>query len=127
MENANEKVISVLEKLIETCRDGQNGYRDAAEHTKSPQLRQFFNQQSIERAQFAGQLENELIHLGDHDPERNAEPVRGDKIGGETLDRRLMNPELFRAAQRLAGQFDDDAPVFRFRHWDVPPLVAADS
>jgi hypothetical protein len=38
-----------------------------------------------------------------------------------------MNPELLRAAQRLAGQFDDDAPIFRFRHWDVPPLVAADS
>jgi uncharacterized protein (TIGR02284 family) len=70
MENANEKVIHVLEKLIETCRDSQNGYRDAAEHTKSPQLRQFFNQQSIERAQFAGQLENEVIHLGDHNPER---------------------------------------------------------
>lgn len=69
MENANEKVIGVLKKLIETCRDGQNGYREAAEHTKSPQIRQFFNQQSIERAQFAGELENELIHLGIHNPE----------------------------------------------------------
>jgi len=67
------------------------------------------------------------IAAADHDPERDAEPVRGDEIGSETLDRRLMNPELFRAAQRLAGQFDDDAPIFRFRHWDVPPLVAADS
>jgi hypothetical protein len=53
--------------------------------------------------------------------------VRGNKIGSKTLDGRLMNPELFRAAQRLTGQFDDDAPVFRFRHWNVPPLVAADS
>jgi uncharacterized protein (TIGR02284 family) len=70
MEEANEKVIHVLENLTETCRDGQTGYRDAAEHTQNPQLRQFFNQQSIERAQFAGELENEVIHLGKHRPER---------------------------------------------------------
>lgn len=63
-------VISVLEKLIQTNRDAQEGYRDAAEHLKDTQLRAFFNQQSTERANFAGELENELIRLGKHDPER---------------------------------------------------------
>lgn len=66
----NEHVIDVLEKLIETCRDGQDGYRDAAEHIGDPQIRAFFNQQSTERAQFAGVLENEVIRHGKHDPDR---------------------------------------------------------
>lgn len=66
----NDNAISVLEKLIETCRDGQEGYRDAAEHTKTPELREFFNQQSLERGQFAGELEQETVRLGKADPDR---------------------------------------------------------
>lgn len=68
----NDHVIGVLEKLIQTCRDGQEGYRDAAEHVKSVELRNFFNQQSTTRAEFAGELENEVIRLGRHDPDRKA-------------------------------------------------------
>ena len=66
----NERVINVLEELIETNRDGQNGYRDAAEHIKDPELRNFFNQQSTERARFAGELEGEVQRLGEPDPKR---------------------------------------------------------
>jgi uncharacterized protein (TIGR02284 family) len=67
----NSTVISVLEKLIETNRNAQEGYRDAAEHIKDMQLRAFFNEQSTERANFAGELENEVIRHGKHDPERS--------------------------------------------------------
>jgi len=67
----NDHVISVLEKLTETNRDAQEGYRDAAEHIKDLQLRAFFNEQSTERANFAGELENEVIRLGKHDPDRS--------------------------------------------------------
>lgn len=66
----NDKVISVLDELIETCRDGQNGFREAAEHVKSPELRTFFNEQSTERARFAGELEAEVQRLGERDPNR---------------------------------------------------------
>ena len=59
--------ISVIEDLIETCRDGQKGYQDAASHVKRPDLKTFFNEQSLERARFAGELEAELIHLGKPD------------------------------------------------------------
>lgn len=67
----NDHVISVLEKLTETSRDAQEGYRAAAEHIKDTQLRAFFNEQSTERANFAGELENEVIRLGKHDPDRS--------------------------------------------------------
>jgi uncharacterized protein (TIGR02284 family) len=66
----NDDVISTLEQLIETCRDGQNGYRDAAEHIKSPEIRNWFNQQSLERGQFAGELEAQVQRLGKSDPDR---------------------------------------------------------
>src|SRR5581483_4325224 len=55
----------VVEKLIETCRDGENGYRDAAEHVKSPQLKQWFEQQSGERSRFAQELESLLSEIGE--------------------------------------------------------------
>jgi uncharacterized protein (TIGR02284 family) len=60
-------VLSVLEALIETCKDGQKGYQDAATHVKRSDLKTYFNEQSLERARFAGELEAELIHLGEPD------------------------------------------------------------
>src|SRR6202521_948607 len=59
--------ISVLEKLIEVCKDGQKGYLEAATHVKRSDLKTYFNEQSLERARFAGELEAELIHLGKPD------------------------------------------------------------
>ena len=59
--------LDVVEKLIETCKDGENGYRDAAEHVKRADLKTFFNEQSLERAKFAGELQAELPRLGQHD------------------------------------------------------------
>ena len=66
----NDDVISTLEQLVETCRDGQNGYLDAAQHIKDPDIRGWFNLQSQERARFSGELENEIQRLGKHDPDR---------------------------------------------------------
>jgi uncharacterized protein (TIGR02284 family) len=59
--------ISVIENLIETCKDGQKGYQDAATHVKRSDLKTYFNEQSLERARFAGELEAELIRLGKPD------------------------------------------------------------
>jgi uncharacterized protein (TIGR02284 family) len=58
--------LDVVEKLIETCKDGENGYRDAAEHVKRSDLKTFFLSQSLERAKFAGELQAELPRLGEH-------------------------------------------------------------
>jgi uncharacterized protein (TIGR02284 family) len=56
--------INVLEDLIETCKDGQKGYQEAASHAKRSDLKTYFNEQSLERSRFAGELEAELIRLG---------------------------------------------------------------
>ncbi len=62
-----DKVVSVLEDLIETCKDGQKGYQDAASHAKRPDLKTYFNEQSMERSRFAGELEVELPRMGEPD------------------------------------------------------------
>lgn len=62
---------AVLKDLIEACRDGQNGYRDAAEQVTDSSLKSFFNEQSLERAKFAGELEQELERLGEPRPDKS--------------------------------------------------------
>jgi uncharacterized protein (TIGR02284 family) len=59
--------MSVIEDLIETCKDGQKGYQDAASHVKRSDLKTFFNEQSLERARFAGELQEERIRMGKTD------------------------------------------------------------
>jgi uncharacterized protein (TIGR02284 family) len=68
---AHEQTLKILEELVETCRDGQNGYRDAADHVTDSNLRHFFNEQSLARAGFAGEIEQEIITLGKNDPNRS--------------------------------------------------------
>jgi uncharacterized protein (TIGR02284 family) len=53
-----------LQELIQICRDGQEGYRDGAEHAKNHQLKRLLNEVSLERAKFAGDLETEVIRWG---------------------------------------------------------------
>jgi len=69
---ANQKyVVDALEDLIQVARDGQNGYRDGAEHTKDPQLRRFLDSVSLVRAKFAGDLESYAVRLGKEDIDRS--------------------------------------------------------
>ena len=71
MSNSNQHVIDALQELIEICRDGQNGYRDGSEHVKSTQLKRLLSEVSLERAKFAGDLENEAIRYGKSDVDRS--------------------------------------------------------
>ncbi len=59
-----DHTIHAIEDLVEICRNGQEGYRDGAAHAKDPQIREFLDKVSLERAKFAGDLENEAIRLG---------------------------------------------------------------
>jgi uncharacterized protein (TIGR02284 family) len=59
--------IDILKNLIQLCRDGQNGFRDAAEKLTDPTIRAFFHEKSLERGQFVGELDNELHRLGEKD------------------------------------------------------------
>lgn len=65
----NTKVISTLNSLIETLKDGEEGFRTAAEGLTDPQAKAVFQQYSRERAQMAQELQAEVRTLGG-DPEK---------------------------------------------------------
>src|SRR5688572_16683857 len=64
----NDNVISTLNGLIETCKDGQQGFKTAAEGIKDSSVKSLFVEYSQQRAQFAGELQSEVRNLGG-DPE----------------------------------------------------------
>jgi uncharacterized protein (TIGR02284 family) len=61
---SDAEVISTLNGLIEICRDGQEGFRTAAEGVKSAKLRELFQSYSQQRAGFASELQDEVRRLG---------------------------------------------------------------
>jgi len=65
----NDQTISTLNSLIETLKDGQDGFRAAAEGLTDPQTKAIFQQYARERAQMAQELQGEVRALGG-DPEK---------------------------------------------------------
>ena len=59
-----DQVISTLNSLIEVNRDGQSGFKEAAEKIEAPQIKQFCFEQSRSRAQFVGELQPLVLSLG---------------------------------------------------------------
>jgi uncharacterized protein (TIGR02284 family) len=55
---------SVLNDLIETLRDGQKGFQEAAEAVKDSQLKALFIEYSQQRSRFATDLQSQVQTLG---------------------------------------------------------------
>jgi uncharacterized protein (TIGR02284 family) len=64
-----KETISTINDLIETLRDGQEGFRQAAEAVEDPELKSLFNECSLQRARFVGELQSEAVTLGESEPE----------------------------------------------------------
>src|SRR5881227_1629128 len=64
-----KETISTINDLIETLKDGQEGFRQAAEAVEDPKLKSVFNEYSLQRARFAGELQSQAIALGESKPE----------------------------------------------------------
>jgi uncharacterized protein (TIGR02284 family) len=79
----NTAVITILNNLIETCKDGQNGFRTAAADVNNGDLQSLFRTYAEQRARFAAELQSEVRRLG-------GDPERGGSLAG-TLHRGWMN------------------------------------
>ncbi|MGI9035524.1 MAG: ferritin-like domain-containing protein [Pyrinomonadaceae bacterium] len=66
----NDDVISTLNNLIETCKDGQEGFKQSAEGVKDSNLKSTFYEFEQQRAKFAGELQSLVRKLGG-DPEKS--------------------------------------------------------
>jgi uncharacterized protein (TIGR02284 family) len=70
----NDRVISTLNNLIETCKDGEQGFRTAADGVRSSDLKTLFHTYAQQRSRFAAELQSEVRRLGG-DPERTGSTV----------------------------------------------------
>jgi len=95
---SQDDLINSLNHLIRVCRDGQEGYLQAAEHVKSAWLQGLFQQFSTQREQFAIELTNLVASLG-------VEPASGATVAG-ALHRTWID---IRTA--VSGDSWDDAAV----------------
>lgn len=73
---SNNEVISILNKLIETCRTGQAAFRTAADSIRNSEFRRLFNIFLQQRTQFETELQAEAHRLGGNvsgtvEPQRN--------------------------------------------------------
>lgn len=59
-----KSTIKTLNTLIEILRDGQHGFKTAAEDAKAPDLARVFRRYSDQRAQFVAELQTRVLALG---------------------------------------------------------------
>lgn len=64
MNDQTKDVVKVLNNLIETCKDGQEGFKTCAEDIKNPELKALFVKRSQECGVAAGELQQEVVALG---------------------------------------------------------------
>jgi uncharacterized protein (TIGR02284 family) len=67
-----KEIISTLNSLIETLKDGQEGFKQSASGVDDPQLKTIFDTLALQRSKFAGELHNEVVRLGDSEPETSS-------------------------------------------------------
>ena len=58
-------IAHILNSLIETCKDGQQGFRAAADDVSNAALKSLFNELSIERGRFGTELQRLVGVLGE--------------------------------------------------------------
>jgi uncharacterized protein (TIGR02284 family) len=64
-----KETISTINGLIETLRDGEKGFKEAADAVKDPQLKNLFREYSQQRSRFASELQSQAQALGESKPE----------------------------------------------------------
>ncbi|HWQ52868.1 MAG TPA: PA2169 family four-helix-bundle protein [Bryobacteraceae bacterium] len=78
-----DEIYGTLNGLIETCQDGEQGFREAAEGTHNSQTRQIFLEYAQQRSRFASELQILSTEIG-------GRPKKSGSVSG-ALHRGWMN------------------------------------
>src|SRR5688572_13470527 len=84
---------SILNDLIETLKDGQEGFRTAAEDVQSSDLKSLFSQYSLQRGQFVDELQSVARTLGENQPESQSSVAGALHRGWIDLKSALMSKD----------------------------------
>lgn len=72
-EDINDDAIDTLNNLLETCRDGQYGFRECAEHAQAPDIKTVLNQR-------AGDCQSAAVDLCELIVQMGGEPDKGGTV-----------------------------------------------
>jgi hypothetical protein len=104
----NDDVISTLNNLIETCKDGQNGFQTAAEGVQNSNLKSTFYEFGQQRAKFVGELQALVRELG-------GDPANSGSVAA-SLHRGWINIK-----STITGQDDATSPkTLTKKRWKCP-------
>jgi uncharacterized protein (TIGR02284 family) len=78
-----DDALTILDELLQTCLDGEQGFRAAADGVKDDHIRRLFSAYADQRAQFAAELRTEIERLG-------GRPQKSGTVAG-SLHRGWMN------------------------------------
>jgi uncharacterized protein (TIGR02284 family) len=67
-----KEITSTINHLIETLKDGEEGFRQAAEAVKDSDLKSLFSEFSRQRARFATELQSTAREFGEDEPEKSS-------------------------------------------------------
>lgn len=87
--NGDNEIVTLLNGLIETCKDSQKGYRTAADHIDNPELKQLLRSYANQRGDFAVALQAEVRRHRGH-PEKSGSVVGALHRGWFTLKSTLL-------------------------------------
>jgi uncharacterized protein (TIGR02284 family) len=62
--STTDQVIATLNRLVETCKDGENGYQTAALCVTNVDLKALFESYSQQRGIYSSELQSEIMRLG---------------------------------------------------------------
>lgn len=62
----NKQIVPILNDLIEVCKDGEQGYKDAADDVKDPAIQQVLLKYSEQRGRFYSELQYMVSQSGGH-------------------------------------------------------------
>ena len=89
----NEQTLSTLNSLIETLKDGEKGYQQAADEAQDADLKSLFGQYVGQRHEFAKALQKAAYELGDAKPENSSSVASSIHRGWINLKAALTNQD----------------------------------
>jgi len=121
----NDDVVDTLNKLIETCKDGEYGFRTSADHVKSEHLRTVFHERAESCRKGATELQ-ELVGRFGGKPKDDSSPTGTLHRGWVSLKGKLSGDSDQAALDEC--ERGEDAALARYRDAikeDLPSEVAA--
>jgi uncharacterized protein (TIGR02284 family) len=116
-----KEIISTINDLIETLKDGQRGFKEAADAVSNPQLKSLFGEYSQQRSRFASELQMQAKAYGEGEPETDGSTAGAIHRGWINLKSAISNKE--ESAILAECERGEDAAVQAFgkaRRADLP-------